>query len=124
MAAHGTGRSGQMTEEVKANLSFGPYRLGQRIQVDVDDPAVAGLIKAGYLTILRKEPGSAAVDDPDGLSRVPGVGVDSGVEQGTPPKRGRGRPRKKVADGPGEPGQGEGVVDSPTVRDASGGEDD
>lgn len=119
-----SGRRCLVTEEVKANLSFGPYRHGQRIQVDVCDPAVAGLIEAGYLQIQEKEHGVEAVDDPDGTGRVSGVGVDSGVEE-DPPKRRRGRPRKKVVDdGSGEPGQGASAVDSSTVRDTSGSKDD
>jgi hypothetical protein len=54
-----------MTEEAKATMSFGHLKRGDRLQVDIHDPYVAGLIKGGYLTIIWKESGDVpAVDDP------------------------------------------------------------
>lgn len=48
-----------MTEEVRAIMSFGTLRRGDRLQVDIHDPAVRGLIKGGYLRIVWKERGDA-----------------------------------------------------------------
>lgn len=65
-----------MIAEVLANLSFRDLRKGDRIQVDIDDPLVAALVEAGYLTITWRAHG--AVAHSAGLGGVPAAGVDSG----------------------------------------------
>ena len=72
-----------MTEEAEPVLTFGNYRKGQRIQVDIHDPTVRGLIKAKYLKIHWKESGDArTLDspvDPAGSDSVSAGGVDPDV---------------------------------------------
>ena len=68
-------------EEVQAIMSFGRLKRGDRLQVDIHDPHVAGLIKGGYLKINWKEPRRGETDragDPDGAGAVPADGVDPG----------------------------------------------
>lgn len=67
--------------EVRATVSYGNVRKGDRLQVDIHDPAVAGLIKAGYLKIIWKGVDDAgkvdsAVDTPR-PERVPAGRVDT-----------------------------------------------
>ena len=74
-----------MTEEAKAIVSFGHLKRGDRLQVDIHDPHVAGLIRGGYLTIIWKERADGPVDnpdDPDGSDTVPADRVDSGGTRG------------------------------------------
>ena len=88
--------------EVKAIMAFQDLKRGQRIQVDIHDPLVAGLVRGGYLKIICKEPGYAALGDPDGdrwLDTVPGDGVDPGATE-------------EEVDGPGETEPGESDPDS------------
>lgn len=72
-----------MTDEVKAVVSFGTLRRGDRLQVDIHDPQVAGLIKGGYLKVIWKERGNATSvdnsDDPVRPELVPAGSVGSGV---------------------------------------------
>ncbi len=72
-----------MTEEVKAVVSFGTLRRGDRLQVDIHDPAVAGLIHGGYLKVIWKERGDVgqldSADGPDLPGLVSAGRVDSGV---------------------------------------------
>jgi hypothetical protein len=86
-----------MTEEVKANMSFSNLKRGDRLQVDIHDPAVAALIRGGYLTIIWKEPSDAAtVDDPTDPAWADCLfsdGVDAGASQEA----------EAQVDGPGEP---------------------
>jgi hypothetical protein len=86
-----------VTEEVRANMSFGTLRRGDRLQVDIHDPKVAGLIQGGYLKIIWKGPGDGQMDgaaDPDLPGPVSAGSVDSG---------GKGEPAsEEVDDGPGE----------------------
>ena len=80
-----------MTEEVRATVSFtgssvlGNVKRGDRIQVDIHDPVVAGLIRAGYLKIIWKEPSDATQlgdpADPDWVDCLFGSGVDAGAVQ-------------------------------------------
>jgi len=60
-----------LVAEVQANMAFSGVKFGARLQVDIDDPAVAGLIKGGYLKITREGGDDAGtVDspvDPDGV---------------------------------------------------------
>lgn len=65
-----------LLSEVQANLMFGNFRQGQRYKVDIHDPTVAGLIKAGYLKIIWKgrTDGTDSLD-PDRAERLPGPGV-------------------------------------------------
>jgi hypothetical protein len=75
--------------EVKTNLAFSGYKRGQRLQVDIHDPAVRGLIQAGYFTIVWKE--ASDVTDPLDFERadaVSGDSVDVGVE-GSPQQNGQ-----------------------------------
>lgn len=65
--------------EVKATLSFGGLKRGDRLQVDIHDPHVARLIKARYLKVIWKEPDAAAVDDRSGAGDVSTDRVDVGV---------------------------------------------
>jgi hypothetical protein len=93
-----------MTEEVRANMSFGHMKRGDRLQVDIHDPAVAGLIKGGYLRIAWKGDGDArtldSAVDPAGFEPVPAGSVD-------PDDSGDPQDAEEVADGQGEhrPGQ-------------------
>lgn len=64
-------------QEVSATMSFGKLRRGDRLQVDIHDPKVAGLIKGGYLRIVWKEPREGDSLDSTGPERVPADGVDS-----------------------------------------------
>ena len=69
-----------MTEEAVPTLTFGNYRRGKPIQVDIHDPMVAGLIKCGYLKIRWKELDRGAdTVDPAGPEPVPAGGVGSGA---------------------------------------------
>lgn len=66
--------------EVQANLMFGNYRMGQRYEVDIHDPVIHGLVKAGYLKIIWKAASDAASTlDLGGAGDVPGDGVDVGM---------------------------------------------
>lgn len=61
-------------------MNFGSTRRGQRFQVDLADPRVAGLIRGGYLSIV-KEPDRGPMDSADdsgGSDIVSGGGMDSG----------------------------------------------
>lgn len=63
-----------LLSEVQANLMFGNFRQGQRYKVDIHDPTVAGLIKAGYLKIIWKGREDAADTwDPDRAGDFPGA---------------------------------------------------
>lgn len=94
-------------EEVAANMAFNGLRIGQRLQVDIHDPKVRGLIQGGYLRIIWKGDGDATgVDsavDPGRVDFVPAGRVGSG---------GAGKPAQTEAvDGAGEHQSGaEGVV--------------
>ena len=85
-----------MTEEVRAVVSFGQVKRGDRLQVDIHDEKVAGLIKAGYLKIIWKEPADAgsvdSAEHPAGSEHVPAGRVGS---------RAASEPEEEV-DGPGE----------------------
>lgn len=80
-----------LLEEVRATVSFtgssvlGNLKRGDRIQVDIHDPVVAGLIRAGYLKIHWKEPSDATQlgdpADPDWVDCLFGSGVDAGAMQ-------------------------------------------
>lgn len=50
--------------EVKANMAFGLYRRGERFQVDAGDPHVQGLIKGGYVTLVKEAHDAGALDNP------------------------------------------------------------
>lgn len=63
-------------EEAVPRLSFGNYKMGQPVQVDIHDPVVAGLVKAGYLKIRWKEPNGTHPLDPAGSGHVSAGGVD------------------------------------------------
>lgn len=87
---------GLMTE-VKAVVSFGTLRRGDRLQVDIHDPKVRGLIQGGYLKIIWKGSGDGQMDgaaDPDLPGLVSAGSVDSGGE--------REPATEEVDDGPGE----------------------
>lgn len=92
-----------MTEEAKAIVSFGRLKRGDRIQVDIHDPQVAGLIKAGYLTVNWRDRGS--VDRPDDSGRAEHVSA-GGVDSSDP------RGQEEEVDGPGEHRSGEEGGDS------------
>jgi hypothetical protein len=74
-----------LMEEVKANMSFSHLKRGDRLQVDIHDPYVAGLVRGGYLTIIWKEPSDAgAVEDPfdpGWADSLLGGSVDAGALQ-------------------------------------------
>jgi hypothetical protein len=74
-----------MTEEAKAIMSFGQLKRGDRLQVDIHDPVVAGLIKGGYLKIIWKEPSDARTvegsDDPGWADCLFSDRVDAGALQ-------------------------------------------
>ena len=82
-----------MTQEAIPNLTFSNYKLGQPVQVDIHDPTVAGLIKAGYLKIRWKEPRGTDPLDPAGPDDISAAGVDSGDT---------GQPQEAQVDGDGE----------------------
>lgn len=63
--------------EAVPNLTFGNYKMGRPVQVDIHDPAVAALVEAGYLTIRWKEPYGTDPLDPAGSDNVPVRGVGS-----------------------------------------------
>lgn len=50
--------------EVKANMAFGLYRRGERFQVDVTDVHVQGLIKGGYVTLIKEADDAGPLDNP------------------------------------------------------------
>jgi hypothetical protein len=84
--------------DVKVLVSHGTRRRGDRLTVDIHDPAVRGLIQAGYLKIIWKERGDDAREldsavDPDGPGSVSAGGVDPGDT---------GAEAEEVADVPGE----------------------
>jgi hypothetical protein len=98
-----------LMDEVAANMSFGQLKRGDRLQVDIHDPAVAGLIKGGYLRIVWKERGDAreldSADDPAGSGRDAAGHLGSG---------GAGELQTEEAlDGQGEHQPGEEDSDSP-----------
>jgi len=100
--------------EVKANLSFRDVKRGDRLQVDIHDPQVAGLIKAGYLTIIWKEPREHDLVDSGRAGIVPDSGVDVGAVRPAQKDEGKSAatPRSSgkkaaVSDGAGESGPGE-----------------
>ena len=108
-----------MTEEVRANLSFSNLRRGDRLQVDIHDPQVAGLIKAGYLKIIWKEPREHDPVDSGRVGGVPDSGVDGGVARPAQTDKGKSAaaPRSSaaktaVSDGQGEHRPGEKGADS------------
>ncbi len=72
-------------DEAKAVMPFGTLKRGDRLQVDIHDPAVAGLIKGGYLKVIWKERSHAGqVDDPADPAWADclfGDGVDGGALQ-------------------------------------------
>ena len=55
--------------EVKANLSFGAYRVGRVYEVDLDDVTVLSLLGVGYLTPVNDDEGG--VDAGGGMDSVP-----------------------------------------------------
>lgn len=63
-------------EEAVPRLTFGNYKKGLPIQVDIHDPTVRGLVKAGYLKIRWKEPHGTDPLDPAGPDSVPAGSVD------------------------------------------------
>jgi hypothetical protein len=74
------GRRWRTVTEVKTNLAFGLWKRGQRLDVDIHDPAVAGLVQAGYLSIIWKElPDARDPLDFAGPGSVPAGGVDAGM---------------------------------------------
>lgn len=85
--------------EVQAVMSFGTLRRGDRLQVDIHDPKVRGLIKGGYLKLVWKERGDVtgvdSAGDPDGPGLVSVGGVD-------PDDSGDSQAEEEVDDGPGE----------------------
>lgn len=101
-----------MIEEVRATVSFtgssvlGNLKRGDRIQVDIHDPVVAGLIRAGYLKITWKETGDVTpLGDPadfDWADCLFSTGVDARTVQET----------EAQVDGPGEHRSGEEGGDS------------
>lgn len=68
-----------MDGEVQANLSFSDLKLGDRVKVDIHDPKVAALVKAGYLKIIWREPDAAMAH-----SAGPGPGPRSDLGAGDP----------------------------------------
>ena len=103
-----------MTEEVRAIMSFGQLKRGDRLQVDIHDPVVAGLIRGGYLKINWKEPRRGETDragNPDGPDRVPVDRVDSGAARGA---------EEEELDGPRTSGPGQGDSDSAPAGQAAG----
>jgi hypothetical protein len=69
-----------MMQEAVPVLTFGNHRRGKPIQVDIHDPTVRGLIKAGYLKIRWKElPHGADSLDSAGVDGVPTDHLGSGV---------------------------------------------
>lgn len=75
-----------MTQEAVPVLTFGNYKKGLPIQVDIHDPVVRGLVKAGYLKIRWKElPHGADSLDSAGSGSVSSDHLDSGVA-GEPPQ--------------------------------------
>lgn len=84
--------------EVEANLSFRQVKRGDRLQVDIHDPVVAGLIQAGYYKIVWKDVHELAdPGDPHRSGVVPGSGVGLGAVP--PPAAEAG---EEVTDGAGE----------------------
>ena len=81
-----------MAAEVQANLSFSNLKRGDRIRVDIHDPAVAALVAARYLRIVWEEP--------DGLGEGCGGG-ELGVVCGTGVDSGDPGPQEEVTDGAG-----------------------
>jgi hypothetical protein len=83
--------------EVKANVTFGAYRIGRLYQVDPESPQIAGLLAGGYLQPSNDDavdPASQpSVVDSAGPVLVSDTGVDVGVKRPA---------KKKVTDGPGE----------------------
>jgi hypothetical protein len=90
-------------------MSYGHLNRGERLQVDIHDPAVAGLIRGGYLKIIWKESGDVITvddsDDPGWADCLFGDGVDAGALQEA----------EAQVDGPREAEPGEGDLDSPSA---------
>jgi hypothetical protein len=88
-----------LMQEAEPILTFRGYKKGQRIQVDIHDPTVRGLIQAKYLKIHWRESGDAReLDsplDPAGSSRISAGGVD-------PDDSGDPQDAEEVDDGQGE----------------------
>lgn len=63
-----------MTEEAKAIVSFGQLKRGDRIQVDIHDPTVAGLIKGGYLKVIWRDHGPVDSSSDPGRSELVSAG--------------------------------------------------
>lgn len=82
--------------EVAANMAFNGLKIGQRIQVDINDPVVQGLIRGGYFRIIWREHASGvdSAVDPGGVESVPAGGMGSGGAGDTP--------TEAVSDGAGE----------------------
>lgn len=90
-------------QEAVPNLTFGNYKMGRPVQVDIHDPVVAGLIKAGYLKIRWREPRGTDSLDPGGSDSVSAAGVDPG---------GLGEPAEAQVNGAGEHRSGAEGADS------------
>lgn len=83
-----------LVTEVKVTVAHGQLKRGDRLQVDIHDPAVAGLIKAGYLKIHWKEAGDGTDSlDPVRSGPVSAGSVDPGDTRAA---------AEEVADGAGE----------------------
>jgi len=82
-------------DEVKAVVSFGTLRRGDRLQVDIHDPAVAGLIKGGYLKVIWRHPDGGQMDSAAG-PELPGLVSAGGMDPGDP------GPAEEEVDGTGE----------------------
>jgi len=91
-------------EEVRAVVSFGQVKRGDRLQVDIHDEKVAGLIEAGYLKIIWKEAGDVRTVDsaehPAGPEHVPADRVDSRAEEEEVDGPGEHRPAPEDPDSP------------------------
>lgn len=69
---------------VKANLSFGSYRIGRVYEVDLDDVTVLSLLGVGYLSPIDEDKGGEDADMAGGVDPVPGELGAEGRVPGTP----------------------------------------
>lgn len=89
--------------EAKTNMAFSNMKRGQRLQVDINDPYVQGLVRGGYLTIIWKEPDGPLADsaDPAWVDCLFSDGLAAGTVS----------PQEGALDVAGEAGSGEGDSD-------------
>lgn len=73
-----------MSEEAKVIVAFDQLKRGDRIQVDIDHPTVKALVKSGYLKIIWRDCGTAAVAHSAGTEPGATGDLDPGAQGPTP----------------------------------------